>query len=115
MSDFGFLFAKRIPVKPPMKYLDAITGLRGFAALMVFAAHYTYFNIFSRDFGAFGIHAVLIFFPLSGFLLSNQFLSWNDHDFYVLNNYIVWFLARILRIFPLFLLQLFGNYYFIKL
>ncbi len=74
----------------------ALDGLRGFAALMVIVEH-------SVAFGAYGIGrvGVYIFFILSAFLLSSQFLEKRGKAFQ-LSALINYFTKRILRIYPLF-------------
>lgn len=88
------------------KYLKELDGLRGLAAIMVM-----YFHFFSRTHSGnssinslltktavFGQTGVILFFVLSGFLITRILLSAKDQPRYFSNFYI----RRSLRIFPLY-------------
>ncbi|MCW8830320.1 MAG: acyltransferase [Gammaproteobacteria bacterium] len=86
-----------------MKYIHTLTGLRGLAALMVFVSHAANEtllpNIWSKGFGQTG---VMIFFVLSGFLMTHLYV----HEDFNRTNVIKYSLARIGRVFPLYLILL---------
>jgi len=55
-----------------MKYIHTLTGLRGLAALIVFVSHSANVGLLPHFFGTgFGQVGVMIFFLLSGFLMSH--------------------------------------------
>lgn len=95
-------------------YFNALTGLRGFAALWVFMFHVRrydshipikifQFNITDAfGMGWIGVH---IFFVLSGFLLSIPFIKWinNEKPYPQLKSY---YKRRLLRVFPAYYTQL---------
>lgn len=75
--------------------IDALDGVRGFAALLVLAEHSGY-----HRFGAFG---VLLFFALSGFLLATPFVKQAERaiSFPYMRSYLT---RRLKRILPMFYL-----------
>lgn len=105
------------PPAPGGRYVEALTGLRGIAALFVFLFHYLYFNPdvqlgesvpivglllqFPFDFGFMGVD---LFFVLSGFLLSLPFARWalGAAGRVDLKRY---FARRLLRVFPAYYFQ----------
>ena len=82
-----------------MKYIHTLTGLRGLAALIVFISHASNESIlpdiWSMGFGQIG---VMIFFVLSGFLMSHLYV----HENFNSSNIKKYALARIGRVFPLY-------------
>ncbi len=83
-----------------MSHIKTLTGLRGVAALIVFISHAANENLLPSILGnGFGQTGVIIFFMLSGFLMTYLYL---DKEFTLINvkYYIV---ARVGRVFPLYL------------
>lgn len=82
-----------------MKYIHTLTGLRGLAALMVFISHAANEgilpDIWSNGFGQTG---VMIFFVLSGFLMSHLYI----HEEFNRANIVKYALARVARVLPLY-------------
>ena len=90
-----------------MKYLNLLTGLRGLAALLVFIAHAADRDLLPSIFGwGFGQVGVMLFFVLSGFLMSHLYIQKEtSHE-----NIKRYALARIGRVVPLYLLALLLSY-----
>jgi peptidoglycan/LPS O-acetylase OafA/YrhL len=92
---------------PRVARLDALTSLRFFAALYVVAFHYrTLFVVGDASapgFFQFGYSGVTFFFLLSGFILAYNYKSVDFADGHALGDYL---LARIARIYPVFLVSL---------
>ena len=93
-----------------LKYLKELDGIRGLAALMVMYFHF-FSGIHSNNSvvinfllktSVFGQTGVILFFVLSGFLITRILLSAKDNSNYFSNFYI----RRSLRIFPLYYLAL---------
>lgn len=85
--------------------IKGLTGLRGFAVLFVILSHSNKagFRLFdSIDFSGSGRYGVFIFFVLSSYLLTKQFLDLNE-DINYINYFIKYLIKRILRIYPLFI------------
>jgi peptidoglycan/LPS O-acetylase OafA/YrhL len=87
-------------------HLQFLDGLRGIAVLMVILSHLSNvgLHIFILDFSGIGKYGVYLFFVLSAFLLTSQFLQkglHNGYTRYAISNY---FFRRTLRIFPLYYL-----------
>jgi len=101
------------------RYVEALTGLRGVAAMFVFLFHYAYFNpavdlresiplvgtVFQFPFD-FGFMGVDLFFVLSGFLLSLPFAR-HAQDKGPAIDLKRYFRRRVLRVFPAYYVQLF--------
>ncbi|MDX5346287.1 MAG: acyltransferase, partial [Hymenobacteraceae bacterium] len=90
------------------KEFPALTGLRAVAASMVFLFHYLHELPLPADTVVFGIFkefhtGVLVFFVLSGFLITYHYDSDNDAG---KTKYRPYLLQRLLRIYPLYLLLL---------
>lgn len=86
-----------------MKHIHTLTGLRGLAALIVFISHSANEGLLPRWFGeGFGQIGVMIFFVLSGFLMSFLYL----HQDFTYENMAKYCFARIGRVFPLYLAAL---------
>ncbi len=87
-----------------MKYIHTLTGLRGLAALIVFISHSANESMLPAALGlGFGQVGVMIFFVLSGFLISHLYVKEDFNS----ENVKRYFFARVARIFPLYLLLLF--------
>jgi peptidoglycan/LPS O-acetylase OafA/YrhL len=85
--------------------LDKLEMLRGFAALYVFAGHFSAARLFPKNSDAglflrFGQEAVMLFFLLSGFVVYYSTAKNGDTDFRP------YFIRRLRRIYPIFLLAL---------
>ncbi len=90
-----------------MKYLHLLTGLRGLAALIVFIAHSADKGHIPKIFGwGFGQIGVMLFFILSGFLMSHLYIQ-KEANYSNIRRYA---LARIARVIPLFLAALIISY-----
>jgi peptidoglycan/LPS O-acetylase OafA/YrhL len=86
-----------------MKYIHTLTGLRGFAALIVFISHSANQLLLPEYLGeGFGQIGVMIFFILSGFLMSHLYIK----DSFDCANVKRYALARIGRVIPLYFLLL---------
>jgi peptidoglycan/LPS O-acetylase OafA/YrhL len=87
-----------------MGHIKTLTGLRGLAALIVFISHSANEGLLPIIFGnGFGQIGVIIFFILSGFLMSHLYL----HEKYIKNNIKKYIIARVGRVFPLYLTLIF--------
>lgn len=86
-----------------------LNTLRGLAALIVFTTHFSDITHWLNGAlgGGSGAYGVMLFFMLSGFLMSYLYL---DKDFSQ-NNMIRYFLARVGRVLPLYLAVVFGSYF----
>ncbi len=90
-----------------MRYLNLLTGLRGLAALLVFIAHAADRDLLPSIFGwGFGQIGVMLFFVLSGFLMSHLYIHKETSS----ENIKRYALARIGRVMPLYLLALVLSY-----
>jgi peptidoglycan/LPS O-acetylase OafA/YrhL len=89
------------------KNIEMLTGLRGFAVVIVFVSHLSSTGLItpllSNGYGQIG---VMIFFLLSGFLMSHLYIE-TSCDKVSLVRYIKYIAARV---FPLFLLIVVGSY-----
>jgi len=96
--------------------IKALTGMRGLAILFVYLSHSSKagINLFSAlDFSGAGRYGVFMFFVLSAYLLTKQFLDTNIKT--NITKYIItFFIKRILRIYPLFILSLLIYYMLYK-
>jgi peptidoglycan/LPS O-acetylase OafA/YrhL len=82
-----------------MKYIHSLTGLRGLAALVVFISHSANESLLPDFLGhGFGKVGVMLFFVLSGFLMSHLYIS-EDFTFKHVAKYAI---ARIGRVVPLY-------------
>lgn len=81
------------------KYLDTLSGLRGLAALVVVITHANFLEYLGSD-AYFGSAAVMVFFTLSGFLMSYLYLT-KTPTFKSLQLYAV---SRFSRVAPMYLL-----------
>jgi peptidoglycan/LPS O-acetylase OafA/YrhL len=91
-------------MKPEQKHFAVLDGLRGIAVLLVVLSHLSNFgfNIVAVDFSGIGKSGVYLFFVLSAFLLTYQFLEREMRESftpYAIGNY---FWRRALRVLPLF-------------
>ena len=83
-----------------MGYINALTGLRGAAALIVFVSHCANWQMLPAVLGnGFGQLGVMIFFILSGFLMGHLYLS-KEFTSESVRLYLV---SRVGRIFPLYI------------
>jgi len=93
-----------------MKKIQEVEGLRGLAAIYVFAGHTTFANLTQApkwtEALLFGQEAVMMFFLLSGFVIMTAMERSEDKSF---SNYIS---RRALRIFPIYFLALFISWAF---
>lgn len=76
--------------------IEGLDGLRGLAALVVVGGHLTA--------GLIALTGVYLFFILSSFLLTSQFLRWQRNDFLSWRHWAYYLQRRTLRIVPLFAL-----------
>ena len=84
-----------------MKYINSLTGLRGLAAFIVFVSHCANQGMLPEIFGnGFGQVGVMLFFVLSGFLMGHLYLG-KEASAANIERYL---LARVARIFPLYIL-----------
>lgn len=101
--------------KPEKSYIKSLDGLRGFAVLLVLLAHTNNVDVgfYINEnflFGGAGFYGVYLFFCLSAFLLTKQFLDKDltKHNYKkFLSHYIY---RRIVRIYPLFVLSVLTYY-----
>ncbi len=90
-----------------MQHIHSLTGLRGLAALLVFISHSANRGFLPEYLGqGFGQTGVMLFFVLSGFLMCHLYAS-RDFTFQNVRAYI---LARIGRVFPLYIVLLLVSY-----
>jgi peptidoglycan/LPS O-acetylase OafA/YrhL len=92
---------------------DALDGMRGFAALLVVLSHLSHAGLFpipGLDLAGIGKPAVYLFFVLSAFLLTRQFLSRTPAALSERSLWTRYFARRFLRIFPLFTFVLVTSY-----
>lgn len=91
------------------KYLN---GLRGCAALIVVLSHFSEYGASPLfiNFAWFGKSGVYLFFALSSFLLTRQFLASNETNKFSAGSLSKYFSRRFFRIFPLFFLVLITSY-----
>lgn len=86
--------------------LPLLTGLRGFAALIVFISHAAIVGFLPSQFGhGFGQIGVMLFFVLSGFLMAHIYI-WRE---FTSANIMDYAKARIGRVVPLYLLVIAGS------
>lgn len=90
-----------------MRDIKALTGLRGYAALMVCLHHYNYrkTGTWFYDLVAKGDWGVIVFFVLSGFILAYVYQDWFRRG-WNRAEYLRFLRLRIARIYPLHLLTL---------
>lgn len=80
-------------------YIQTLTGLRGFAVLIVFISHLANDSLLPKILGdGFGQTGVMLFFILSGFLMSHLYIN-KDFNHINVKKYA---LARIARVLPLY-------------
>lgn len=110
---WGLLHAEAMPESTPQAidqalHVDVLDGIRGFAALVVVAAHLSHATgVFAGHFSrAGGQLGVMLFFALSGFLLAHIYLQ-KPMTLAALRNYAA---ARIARVLPLFYLVVFASF-----
>lgn len=92
--------------------LEALNGIRGFAVLLVLLSHSSASGIMLHkqlDFTGAGRYGVFLFFVLSAFLLTRQFLVTNRSERFTTPSLIHYFSRRFLRIYPLYILALLIN------
>ena len=86
-----------------MKHIATLTGLRGVAALVVFISHSANESLLPAFLGnGFGQIGVMLFFVLSGFLMTHLYVHEDFHK----DNIKLYIFARIGRVFPLYFLML---------
>lgn len=89
-----------MPPLPHSGQIHILTGLRGIAALIVFISHAANRGYLPNYLGnGFGQIGVMLFFLLSGFLMAHLYLSRE----YTISNVWQYAMARIGRVFPLYL------------
>ena len=89
--------------------IPGLDGLRGLAAMLVLVAHLSqwgYSLIPGLDLSGIGASGVMLFFVLSSFLLTSQILGWSPDAIVKLKPWLLYFEARCLRIWPLYLVVL---------
>ena len=89
--------------------LESLNGIRGFAILLVLLSHASNVDIFLIErinFSGAGHYGVFLFFVLSSFLLTRQFLELDKSGGFSLAVLRHYFLRRFLRIYPLFTVTL---------
>lgn len=97
--------------------VKALTGLRGLAVLFVLFSHINKAGFILFDgfnFSGAGRYGVFIFFVLSAYLLTRQFIE-QARELNFLPHLIFYFAKRFLRIYPLFILTLMVYYFFHRL
>ncbi|MEH6580742.1 MAG: acyltransferase [Halioglobus sp.] len=83
-----------------MGYINALTGLRGAAAFIVFVSHCSNWQMLPGALGnGFGQIGVMLFFILSGFLMGNLYLNKEI----TAENIRLYLVSRVGRIFPLYI------------
>jgi len=96
--------------------ISSLNGIRGFAVLLVLLSHASNRGLSINpelSFSGAGRYGVFLFFVLSAFLLTRQFLE-SDHNNDELPPFLKhYFLRRVLRIYPLFIASL-AVYYFLN-
>ena len=97
-----------------LQYYKPLDGVRGMAALMVMWFHFNWVGNsllvrFISKTAVFGQTGVILFFVLSGFLITRILLSKKGNTTHFFSNF---YIRRTLRIFPLYFLFL-GIYYFV--
>jgi peptidoglycan/LPS O-acetylase OafA/YrhL len=101
---------KKITAEPEISYMRQLDGLRAFAITFVIIAHW--FSPFpSTGFIPYGEMGVILFFVLSGFLITTILLNYKTNIEKHKNSTVYYigkfFKRRILRIFPIYYLTLF--------
>ena len=93
------------PAHPAVRHLAALTSLRFLAASYVLIFHYSAIpgNVFESQFVRLGYTGVSFFFILSGFILAHNYQHVDFGQPHALHRYL---LARISRIYPVYLLSL---------
>lgn len=92
--------------------LSALSGVRGYAVLLVLFAHSSNlgYHLFGEfDFSGAGKNGVFIFFTLSAFLLARQFFNYfsrKDEKIKIASFVKIYFLKRFIRIYPFFFLSI---------
>ncbi|MEH6559211.1 MAG: acyltransferase [Oceanicoccus sp.] len=83
-----------------MGYINALTGLRGAAAFIVFVSHCANWQMLPGALGnGFGQIGVMLFFILSGFLMGHLYLNKE----FTTENVTLYLVSRVGRIFPLYI------------
>lgn len=93
--------------------LESLNGIRGFAVLLVLLSHAANDGVFLIkwiNFSGAGHYGVFLFFVLSSFLLTRQFLDQDKIKVMSINSLKRYFLRRFLRIYPLFTVALIVYY-----
>lgn len=89
--------------------IPGLDGLRGMAAMLVLLAHLSewgYPIAPGLDLSGIGGSGVMLFFVLSAFLLTSQVLNWPSHAIVSVKRWLIYFEARFLRIWPLYIVVL---------
>lgn len=86
--------------------IDALDGIRGMAALMVAFSHMGNVGHFIEIRGT-GQHGVMLFFVLSGFLMSWLYGTGDGSN----SNWIRYSLRRVLRVYPLYFVVIFLDFW----
>lgn len=98
-----------MPLSTSEKRIPGLDGLRGIAATIVLMTHTSnngYFLLPGVNLSGTGRSGVLLFFVLSAFLLTSQVLAWNSKEILRWSRWQRYLEARVLRIWPLFLVVL---------
>lgn len=98
--------------------IKSLTGLRGFAVLLVLLSHASNKGVSlheSLSFSGAGRYGVFLFFVLSAFLLTKQIIEAAPERKELSSFLQHYFLRRFLRIYPLFIVSLFAYLFFYKL
>ena len=112
--DGKMMFKQHVHVKREgVRALEPLHGIRGFAVLLVLLSHASNDKVLlfeQVNLSGAGHYGVFLFFALSAFLLTRQFLELDDEQQCSASALQHYFLRRILRIYPLFILAL-GTYF----
>ena len=93
-----------------VNYIEALSGLRGLAAILVVLSHTTLLEFFGLA-QYFGKAGVMIFFTLSGFLMSYLYAQ-KEPTFKKITSYSI---SRFSRVAPLYLIVVIFSYLFFRL
>lgn len=98
--------------------LECLNGLRGFAVLLVLLSHASNVDVFLLErvsFSGGGHYGVFLFFVLSSFLLTRQFLVLDKRGEFSKAALWTYFSRRFLRIYPLYTVTLVAYYLLFKI
>lgn len=117
MDDINLHNNKFHVAEEPVLYLKSLTGIRGFAVLLVLLSHATYCGLNlhpSIRFLGGGRYGVFLFFVLSSFLLTRQFIEADFKKKDKIKFIKYYFIRRILRIYPLYIISMIIYYIIYK-